>query len=236
MTDLVLKCPPKAQSQVISQLLHEKVEENKLKDSQTASSVIQLSQPQGRPMNVTVSKTRNVSLSKSPMLSHNDMLAMKNNMNLSNRETIKMAASIRTGTKNRKAIESGLKRKLSIKAHSVDAFFSHKEFPLVHIKGNQVSNAPVIGIYCTNVQEFIKHVREERNVSKDHLKLGIDGGGGFLKICLSMQATSHMKPEFGVEDKKRTKYSRGIIYSTKSHFLFAQTTNILSQLNLYDCF
>ena len=59
------------------------------------------------------------------------MLKIKSDLNLSNRGIIKVAASFRAGTKNRKAIEPGLKLKLNNTAHSVNNYFDFKKFPFV---------------------------------------------------------------------------------------------------------
>lgn len=44
-----------------------------------------------------------------------------------------------------------------------------------------------IVVYCSDLSGFISYVKNQRNVSHCSLKFGIDTGGGFLKICLSIQ-------------------------------------------------
>ena len=208
LSNLMLEIPEKPQTQVVSKVLKIKVKEN-FKGNEESSPVLKLSQMHGRPLPITIGIT-NTSLSKNESLSTDNLLAMKTDMNLSDRDTLKLAASIRAGTKNRKAVEPGLKKKLTTKAHSIDEYFSYKEFPLVKVKGDEVSNTPLVVVYCNDVPGFVEYVRQERNLSEDHLKLGIDGGGGFLKICLSVQSKSNM--EFESANKKRAKYIEGIIY------------------------
>ena len=49
-------------------------------------------------------------------------------------------------------------------------------------------------------------MKNKRDVLDVHLKIGIDGGGGFLKICLSVQSN-----ELQFECRgKRAKYDEGI--------------------------
>ena len=45
-------------------------------------------------------------------------------------------------------------------------------------------------MYCKNVASLISYIKEKRQNPNVHLKFGIDGGRGFLKICLSVQDTS----------------------------------------------
>ena len=40
--------------------------------------------------------------------------------------------------------------------------------------------------YCDKVKELVEHTIEIGKLDQVHLKLGIDGGGGFHKICLSI--------------------------------------------------
>lgn len=42
-------------------------------------------------------------------------------------------------------------------------------------------------VYCKNLNNLIKHVQETRKTVETDLKIEIDGGGGFLKICFSIQ-------------------------------------------------
>ena len=86
------------------------------------------------------------------------MLTFKTNLNLSDRATVKLAASLSAGTSSRKVIEPGLKFKLSAKAHSVDDFLSYKELSLVTVKSNEVLNTDAVVIYCQDMPGSIKCV------------------------------------------------------------------------------
>lgn len=79
--------------------------------------------------------------------------------------------------------------KLSKKLTLLIIFFNYKNFEFVNIKKSLLSDAAEIVAYCENVTTVIKYIKEERNVTYTHLKLGINGGRGFLKICLSVQST-----------------------------------------------
>ena len=205
LSNCILETSSKAKDHILARVVKEGLEEKPEGDHK--DSELQLSQIHGKPLQITVGKTnKSLSSTNSFTLPVDDLLKMKANMNLSDRGVIKMAASIRASTKSRKAIEPGLKSKLNAKAHSIDEYFGFKEFPLVHIKGDEVSNAAAFVIFCKDIPGFVKHVRNERDVSDVHLKLGIDGGGGFLKICLSIQSTDFDSEHSG----KRAKYDKGV--------------------------
>ena len=64
-------------------------------------------------------------------------------------------------------------------------------------------------IVCNDVNKLIELVKTSRQVNDQvHLKFGIDGGGGFLKICLSIQLLN----ENGIENnsRKRQTYDEGV--------------------------
>lgn len=64
-------------------------------------------------------------------------------------------------------------------------------------------------ILCKDLNGFLEFVRKDRGVrgSETHLKFGVDGGGGSLKICLSIQSTNNDY----VTDSKRRKYTDNIV-------------------------
>lgn len=66
-----------------------------------------------------------------------------------------------------------------------------------------------------------KCVKEKRGVSFVHLKFGIDGKGGSLKLTLSIQSTSNDS----MTDSSRQKYNDGIV---SKKFLDSGVTKYLS--------
>ena len=55
-------------------------------------------------------------------------------------------------------------------------------------KDNIVENATYPTTICNDIQSLIDKVIAERNLPADDalVRVGIDGGGGFLKICVSI--------------------------------------------------
>ena len=47
-------------------------------------------------------------------------------------------------------------------------------------------------VYCTDPNGFVEYVKKERDIGEDknvEAQLGIDAGGGFLKLCLTLVET-----------------------------------------------
>lgn len=150
------------------------------------------------------------------LFSVNDFSKIKTDLNVSYRAVYGIAAALRTATKNINIVETGLKLKLPQKTHIVDDFFTFKEFPFMNKKGNISSEATESAVYCKDVSSFISFVNNQRQIDFSscgssekpiHLKLGIDGGGGFLKICLSIQTKNDSEDH---SESKRRKYKDGI--------------------------
>lgn len=195
----------KFRDQIISSLVKQKENNGVDSTSSSTSTIMSLVQPRGgRPLNILV-KPRTTSTRSKQLLSADDFLKIQTNLNLSQKTTCQIAAAIRVATRNRKSIESNLKKKLSTVAHSVDKYFTAREVQFESIKGNISTNSDEILVYCKDLDGFIQHVKDERGVSECHLKLGIDGGGGFLKICLSLQSTDEV-----ISTNYRSKYCDGI--------------------------
>lgn len=49
-------------------------------------------------------------------------------------------------------------------------------------------------IICNNVLDFISFICEQRNydLNEIYLKIGLDGGGGFFRICLTFNKASYL--------------------------------------------
>ncbi|KAJ8676984.1 hypothetical protein QAD02_012771 [Eretmocerus hayati] len=58
----------------------------------------------------------------------------------------------------------------------------------IHKVGDQIISNEKIFIICKDLAGLINHIKRVRNCQEAHLKIAIDGGGGFLKICLTVQS------------------------------------------------
>lgn len=158
----------------------------------------------GRPTRVSInsSKEKNVTTRQ---LSAKDVIKVQSVLGLSQRKTIGMASMFRSALRNRKAYEPGLKKKISNRLHSLDIFFEHKNIDFTIVKGKNTQNIKQDVVFCKDLNGLIKYVKDKRNVSAVHLKFGIDGGVGFLKVNLSIQSTQYES----TSDRHRQKYEDG---------------------------
>ena len=156
-----------------------------------------------------VNSTNESENTQSYAITNDDLMKLKIKHNLSNKKTIGIAADLRAATRKRSLIEPGLKSHLVENNHSVDEFFKIERVIFNKTKKNVQSSSDQIIIHCKNVTDFIRYIKKKRDVSDVHLKFGIDGGGGFLKVCLSIQHIG--TEEVSVEGKnKRRKLQEGI--------------------------
>lgn len=167
--------------QIASSILRQKS-----KAAESNSPILKLTTITGKPMTVNVSP----STSSNILFTSDDISAIQLDLNLSYNQTLKLAAHIRSSTKARKSIEPGLKQKLSEKRHLLDQFFSASEVEYLKIHKDKITekeSKPTV--FCTDFSGMIEYVIGKRGqIENENLrvKLCLDGGGGFMKICLSV--------------------------------------------------
>lgn len=186
--------------QVISSLLKNKVQE--MTKSQKYFEMA-LTTSSGKPLRVILARKERLSVEVT--FSASDMQKVQRNLNLSQRKTVKLASMMRVMSKKRKIIVPNLKKKLSANLHSLDTFFEAKSFNFSVVKAQKVSVVERCVVLCKNLKGLIEYVKEKRATPQVHLKFGIDGGGGFLKICLSMQSLE----DTSYKEITRQKYGDG---------------------------
>lgn len=121
------------------------------------------------------------------------MLSFKSSMGMTGRSTLQLAQKLRGATRNRKVVEPGLKHVLRKQIHKLDGVFSiEKKY-----------DSPIV--YCNDINELLDIVQQERGlcISDTTLKIGIDAGGGFLKVCLNVMC------EEVVPVKRRLSFENG---------------------------
>ena len=160
----------KTSEQVISKVL-------KMKSSCDDTEHITLSQSAGRPLRCVL----NPSPTTTPQLKLDQILTIRNNMNLGVNTTINLVKELRFGFRNRKVIQPGVKDALIQENKVVDAMFTFKDVCFNSKEGERVEPA----IFCNDIRELVTTCMEKRELefSKFRFKIGIDGGGGFIKIC-----------------------------------------------------
>ena len=173
---------------------------------------------------------------KETLLSHEDMLKIKSSMGISGRATISLAKDLRSARKNRKLVQPGMKHALKEHIHKLDGVFT--------IKKLGESEVPVI--FCNDIEECLNIVQKERGIDIENsdLKVGLDAGGGFLKVCLNVltdeevPARKRLHFEDGISPKKfrstsvRKLIILAIVPGIKENY--ENVANVLTVLNFHD--
>ena len=131
------------------------------------------------PFNVMIpKKSESKALFPESNVPASEVTRFKNILGLSDTQT-ETACSVIRSWKGREFFEPNLREKLQFEDGILDEFFD-----VTHI---EIDGQKKHLVYCTNVAELISQLVTKREASANHiLKIGIDGGGGFLKVCLSI--------------------------------------------------
>lgn len=181
----------KQRDHIIAYLIKQKIVESGQPTNELTNIVTTISQRHGKPLRVAVNSDYEKLLadSKSPMLSADFLKMVMTNFNFTQNTTLGLASMIRAETRKRKIVESHIKEKLSAATHCVDHFFISKSFEFESTKKNVTTSCIQTAVICNDVENFVEFVKVKRQVRNPHLKIGFDSGGGFLKICISIQST-----------------------------------------------
>ena len=173
VNELVDNGPEKSDEKIASKILR-----NKMHDGTKKITELHLTQEKGLPMNITIGPTKE----KCKPISKDDVLKIKTDVGLSSRKMNKIAQHFRMATKQRKLFEPQLKKFIADQHHVLDHLYDVQD-----IEFDNGVIAPVV--MCTDVIALIEDIKSKRcHESEDAIsfKVGIDGGGGCLKVCLNV--------------------------------------------------
>ena len=124
-----------------------------------------------------------------PLFSADDMITIRKDGNFSSRQTITIMQDFNKAAGHR-VFEKSVKRKMFSRNHSLDQFFEHMMIQFTrNVKGTKVTeNFDQHVVVVSDFQKFIDEVVQVRHLDKDNclIKIGLDGGGGFFKVCSSV--------------------------------------------------
>nr|XP_047135292.1 uncharacterized protein LOC124812537 [Hydra vulgaris] len=148
---------------------------------------------------------------KTPYFSHSKLKQLQSKLHTSDNKMLEIARFIRVNG-GRKSVEPYYSEKLTEENKNL-LFLFDAELMLIQSKQNTGDNKKVCiertipGVICDNVDEFVATVLRRRSLEPENVdvKIGVDGGQGYLKVTLSIT----LKPELEVHsiEKKRVKYS-----------------------------
>lgn len=148
-------------------------------------------------MTVTVGSEITPSTSE---INHQTIHQIQNNLNLSDRQTLEAAKVIREGTRSRTSIAPNLKKVLTEHGRTLESFFQCKTLSLSQTQNKDVVYVEKAVVYCKDINSFIEFVLAKRKIRNNYLiKIGLDGGGGSMKICLNIFEDVENKNECGTD-------------------------------------
>ena len=119
-----------------------------------------------------------------------DMCAMRKGNNLSTRQTIRLAQDLRQVAGSRNSVEPHLRKKLYDQNHKLDDFFGHDNILFIEEDKKKKTTRKFREnvVVAKDIKSLIDQVLLERLLERAEalIRIGIDGGGGFLKICMSI--------------------------------------------------
>lgn len=159
---------------------------NTLDTGGSSDHTISLSQVRGKPLKITLGSEQNNNNNNSICLE--DFNFIRNKYNLSRNESKNMATDLRNITGNKHLFEKNVETKLDESTKQLAEFFTQTSVDFTNTKNGKETVVKETVVYCHRVEELAEFIQSKRNEPYVHLKLGVDGGGGSLKITLSIQS------------------------------------------------
>ena len=127
--------------------------------------------------------------SKKKLFTVNDMSMIQQDLGLSNKKVKRLAEDMRTASGSRTIIEKGMIEKVREKNRQLDSFFVAKRctFTVVNEATKSKENFEQHITVCSDLNGLLNKIIDERQINEENMlvRIGMDGGGGFLKVCLS---------------------------------------------------
>lgn len=203
--NLQVALSPKSKDNLTSANLKKKIIEQKSTSVQVAT--------RGMPMKVSVGYKVQQKLNFS--LPHSSMLKMQTGLNLSDRQVLQVGQIIREGSGSRRAIIPNLSESLAVQGKLLQHFFHCQTFNFIYRseQGKTQKTVSRPNILCKNLTSLIKFICKKRGI-QDHnsiIKIGIDGGGGSIKLCLNIIENSGSNSSSILSVKPPTRNTRSSV-------------------------
>lgn len=134
-----------------------------------------------KPLELSVGKPRQSSASS--QFSHDNLKRMQTTLNLSDKQTLKLAGAIRT-VAGKSSVEPHLAEALVESKFRFEDYYKTVELKIVE----DGEEKEVEGVFCTDVEGLVADLIESRDIDPDlhDVHIGLDGGQGSIKIGLSV--------------------------------------------------
>ena len=112
----------------------------------------------------------------------------------------------------------------------MSTFFDSVTLKYFRYNKNDFETEDKVTVICNNVKGLADDIVEARGLKKPKFKIGIDGGGGFLKVCLNIfefeEAIPSRSPAQSPAHKKSAVYSGFSDSGVKKLFIIALVGNV----------
>ncbi len=171
---------PRTEEQIATDILKEKM------------GNICLTSPDGRPMMLSAATPKARQPLSFDQLSHEAMLSLKYSLGLSDAKTRQAAnrCMMRANLGNN-IITQNFESALTGEGKALNKFFEVKELAFDATSADREPKKLVRhAVLCTKVKHLVELICQRRGMQDYHLKLGLRGGGGSFKVCLTVMEKS----------------------------------------------
>ena len=201
-------------------------------DGGSGGSRIRLTRAQGgHPIQVvTQASADHADSETSGQVTAETMAVLQRNLSLSTRQTIEAGKIIRRQEAGGISVESNFQRKLQERGRQLSSFFEVRK---IEFDGSCAGQREVRDVvFCNGVADLVAEVAERRQIQNPQCKVGIDGGGGFIRVCLTVteaeQVTPQPSPVKWIPPSAGNKYTDG---GVKKIFLLAIVESVRENYN-----
>lgn len=150
-------------------------------EASQSSPIVELNKGRGHSVKVSVKRKADKE-NVEPLYSVESLQNIQQDLGLPMRKMIKLTAHLRAP--NKRVVEANAVKHLMASTHAVDEFFSVENLAVIDSKRKEIS---IPFAYCSDLARFSSTLLEKRGLDNNiHYKIGIDGGGGSLKVNIAL--------------------------------------------------
>ena len=144
----------------------------------------------GRPITVSSPPAAASARSTVTCISAEKLHDMKIDLNLSTNQSRTLSSHIRSALNSRRAVEPKARDQLQTMSHRVDHHFTCEKQDFLHKVGSKSVLIETDVVYCVGLDSFKDYIissRQYDGTTELKTTIGMDSGGGFLKLCMTIQ-------------------------------------------------
>ncbi len=190
------------------------------------SQTVSLMNPHGRPTEVTATPTNKRAkrrLNLPSPLPHSALESIQVSENMSGRAVTRTAQTLR---KEGARIEPNLGKALKQKNKTLEQYFDLHSMTFSKKQEQGEHQKLTKDVVCTNdLQGLLEFIKQHRNVNNVRTQIGMDGGGGFLKVCMNV-INEDRSPTQSPVTKKPTSQARFLDTGVKKLLIIGIVPNV----------